>query len=101
MSTSSHRPHATRSIRRRRRLGRWALTVGIAAVCSLPAIGASASTSVDPARACSVTPAADSQPFGAYLVGMYRMRDGSMEVLHRVECTDHSVGYVWIPSNII
>jgi hypothetical protein len=46
---------------------------------------------------CYLTPAADSQPFSPALqLTTIRTHDGHIDVLHRVECPDHSVRYVWI-----
>jgi hypothetical protein len=50
---------------------------------------------------CYLTPAADSQPFSPALqVTTIRTHDGHIDVLHRVECSDHSVGYVWIGPDV-
>jgi hypothetical protein len=76
----------------------------VAAAALVGAVATPWSTShADPGRsltngmACYVTPAADSQPFSPALqLSTMQTHDGNIEVLHRVECADHSVRYTWI-----
>ena len=81
--------------RRRRRAFASGL---LAAAAGAVGCGVAGSThaSASPGGMCFMTPAADGQPLGAYLVGMYRMQDNELQVLYRVECTDHAILYRWV-----
>jgi hypothetical protein len=92
--THSHdRQHP--SATRRRLTAAAALVAAIAGPGSATLVDAGRSLTTRPL--CYLTPAADSQPFSPALqVTTIRTHDGHIDVLHRVECPDHSVGYVWI-----
>lgn len=100
-TAASTRPPSGSSGRRHRR--RTAFVAGALAAGAISAgfgVAGATHASTPPGRMCFVTPAADGQPFGAYLTSMYRTKDDELQVLHRVECTDQTITYRWISGTI-
>ncbi len=89
---------SSRSSRRRRQAFTTVLLAG-ATMSAWFGVAGTTHASTSPGRMCFMTPAADGQPFGAYLVSMYRTQANELQVLHRVECTDHTITYRWISAN--
>lgn len=88
--------HPTPTRRRRWLVGATAL---IAALTVAPSASASSSTSESRPLACFWEPAANLLSFGPELVGTVRMVGTEVEILHRVQCTDDTERWLWMPAS--
>jgi hypothetical protein len=80
---------------------RWLVgaTALVAAVTAAPSASASSATKESSPRACFWEPAAGVLPFDPQLVGTVRMVGSEVEILHRVQCTDDTERWMWMPAS--
>ncbi len=88
----------TRSIRRVVTSGAvLAFAAAVGVTTSVDAHGATKHSGL-----CTVEPAANSLAYdAAALVSTIHVRDGTVETLHRVTCTDGRTGFIWVGADII